>query len=112
MPRSEPIGMATMIRPPLTWGRGLARLCVTGFLAVVFGLVAYGGGPAPQGEDPLPLARIAVAPDQLAQLKQGTLVKLPREEFEAQVRRAARAGAAQKTVARVVRAHYLAELQL
>ena len=55
-----------------------------------------------------------LAPDRLAQeldrAKQGVLVKLPRDEFEELVRRAAQAEAARKEPPRLVEAHYHAEL--
>jgi hypothetical protein len=84
-------------------------------LAVLL-VVAVGaaGGQAPRDEDPLPLLRIALTPEQLVQeldrLKQGALVKLPRADFEQRVRKAAAASVPARTTARVVRANYFAEL--
>jgi hypothetical protein len=94
--------------------RWLAILLALGCLAVLAGAVVQAGGPATPGDEPLPLLRIAVSPEQLtkelARFKQGDWIRLPRDDFEARVRRGAQAVAARKTVARVVRAHYLAEL--
>jgi hypothetical protein len=84
-------------------------------LAVLLAIaVGSAGGQAPRDEDPLPLLRIALTPEQLVQelerFKQGALVKLPRAEFEQRVRKAAATSAPAKTAARVVRANYFAEL--
>jgi hypothetical protein len=107
MARTGSAGAATSYRH---W----AWACTLWALAVLAAGVADAGGQAPGDGDPLPLLRITLTPDQLAQevarLKPGALVKLPREEFEARVRKAAAAQNATKVVARLVRAHYVAEL--
>jgi hypothetical protein len=83
-------------------------------LAVLTIAVACAGAQVPRDDDPLPLLRTVVTPEQLMQelgrVKHGALVQLPRGEFEARVRKAAGGVAQGKVVARVVRAHYLAEL--
>src|SRR5437867_12082631 len=69
----------------------------------------------PALEDPLPLQRIVIPADrlalELAKAKQGLLLPLPREEFEARVQRAARAQQASAQPPRLVQARYVAELQ-
>jgi hypothetical protein len=98
---------ARLIRPP-------ARVRAAGALLVVaLGVTGAVGQPNPD-EDPLPLLRIELTPEQLVQelarVKQGTLVKLPRADFEARVRKAAAAAGTTSQTARLVRAHYVAEL--
>lgn len=114
MPQTEPTGMAIVTRPCPMARRRTMHMLALGCLALVAGAGLQAGGPEPRDEDPLPLVRIAVSPEQLAQelarLKQGALIRLPRAEFEARVRQASQALLAPKAVARVVRAHYLAEL--
>src|SRR5947209_3322946 len=64
-------------------------------------VAACAGGQAPRDDDPLPVLRVIIPPEQvvqeLARLKQGALVKLSRDEFETRVRKAAAAGARMKT---------------
>ena len=64
--------------------------------------------------DPVPLRRVWLSPDKSAaeaeRAKQGVLVRLPRDEFEDLIRRAALAEAARKTPPRLVEAHYHADL--
>jgi hypothetical protein len=62
--------------------------------------------------DPVPLRRILVAPERLPQemerVRQGTLLMLPRKEFEARVAEAARAGEALRNPPRLLEARYRA----
>lgn len=64
--------------------------------------------------DPLPLQRLQIPAERLAaeieRLRLGTLVQMPRGEFEDLVQRAARAVADQKQTPRITRAVYSAEL--
>ncbi len=91
-----------------------AALGTLGATLVLLIAVAGAGGQAAGEDDPLPLRRVLTTPERLAQelgeLKLGTLVKLPRDAFEARVRKAAAATAQAKAAARVVRAYYRAEL--
>src|SRR5207245_1216995 len=69
--------------------------------------------PAPL-PDPLPLRRLLISPErlpfELQRARQGALVQMPREEFEARVAEAARAGAAIKNPPHLVEARYHASL--
>lgn len=65
-------------------------------------------------DDPLPLRRIIVPSERVAaeleKVRRGTLVQLPRAEFEARVRKARQAAAARHDRPRLARASYTAEL--
>jgi hypothetical protein len=82
-------------------------------------LLALLPGPAPADPpgkaDPLPLRRILIpaarVPAELERMRQGVLVKMPREEFEALVQRAARAGQRAANPPRLTRAAYTARLE-
>jgi hypothetical protein len=69
---------------------------------------------APEESDPLPLRRLLVPTEQLARelehVRSGALVEMPRADFEAQVRRAARAAAILKRAPRLLEATYTARL--
>jgi hypothetical protein len=86
---------------------------VTAIVAGI-GMAATWAGGQPPLDDPLPLLRIALPPERLAQelarLKQGALVMLPRDEFETRVRKAAASNGVAIPGARLARAHYAAEL--
>ncbi|HVS37049.1 MAG TPA: hypothetical protein VMS17_15925, partial [Gemmataceae bacterium] len=75
-------------------------------------LVRGDGSPPPP--DPIPLQRVWLTPDGVARAmeraRQGLLVKMPRDDFEALVRRAAQAEAARKNPPRLVSASYQAQL--
>lgn len=107
---SEPNAGAT---PPRS--RSIA-IRIVAFTALVMFLIAIASanGQTSLDDDPLPLLRVIATPEQLVQelakLKPGALVKLPRDEFEARVRKAAAANAQVRATARVVSAHYQAEL--
>jgi hypothetical protein len=80
--------------------------------------LAEQGPPAQVPEDaidPLPLRRLLVEPKQvpaqLEKVRRGVLTKLSREDFEARVRKAARAAAALKNPPRLLAAHYRATLK-
>ena len=63
-------------------------------------------------DEPFPFARVRVTPaqlpDALKQLDPGVLVRMPREDFEARVRKAGRAVAASRAVPRLLKAEYAA----
>ena len=65
-------------------------------------------------DDPVPLQRKAIPlsrlPAELERVRQGVLVQMPRNEFEALVQRAARAGDVAQRTARLIKAKYSAEL--
>ena len=91
-----------------------AGVCLFASVIALGGVAVSATGQAAGDEEPLPLLRIALTREQLAhelaKQKQGTLIKLPREEFEARVRKAAKAIAAARPTARIARAQYVAEL--
>ncbi len=72
-----------------------------------------GDGPA-EPPDPIALQRVWLTPDAAARqeerVRQGLLVRMPRDDFEALVRQAARAEAARKDPPRLVAASYHAQL--
>src|SRR5262249_11764914 len=72
------------------------------------------GADPPSKADPLPLRRILVTPSRMAaeleRARQGVLVKLPRDEFEALVQKAARAGERAANPPRLTRAASTARL--
>lgn len=82
--------------------------------ALLFALPGVRGEPPAEADDPVPLRRVWLAPERVAaemgRVKQGTLVRLPRAEFEERVRRAARGQAAGRRVPRLVEASYRAAL--
>src|SRR4051812_36910075 len=86
---------------------------------LALGLLPLLPGPAaadpPLKGDPLPLRRVLIPPSrvpaELARAKQGVLVKMPRAEFEALVRRAALSGERAANPPRLVRAVYAARLE-
>jgi hypothetical protein len=84
------------------------------FLALLPLLPGPADADQPAQSDPLPLRRIRVAPArvpaELERVKLGVLVKLPRDEFEARVQRAARAGERTASLPRLTRAVYTARL--
>ncbi|MBV9122178.1 MAG: hypothetical protein JO112_02300, partial [Planctomycetes bacterium] len=84
-----------------------------GSLAPLAWLFSSGAADEPM-VDPLPLRRVLLPaerlPAELARVQQGVLVKLPRAEFEARVRQAARAGEALKSPPRLVESRYSAAL--
>src|SRR5438128_2027795 len=75
-------------------------------------VVASSDSPPP--EDPFPIRRIRVTeeqlPDAIKQLDSGSLVRLPRSEFEARVRAAGAATATVKNAPRLAEATYTATL--
>src|SRR6516225_2942412 len=74
------------------------------------GALALGGGRP----DPLPLRRIEIGPERVAAelelAQKGTLVLMPRAEFEAKVQQAALAVELTATPPRLIKAHYKALL--
>src|SRR5436309_1181890 len=92
-------------------GRRTRAAAVAVCLAVVTTLSA---GQAPPGDDPLPLRRVVLPPEQLAaelgRVKQGALVKLTRDDFEGRVKRAAAALATPERTPRLTHVEYTAEL--
>jgi hypothetical protein len=64
--------------------------------------------------DPLPIRRVLIPPErvpaELERLRPGTLVRMPREDFEARVRQAAQAADAAREPPRLVEARYTASL--
>src|SRR5438270_2532251 len=86
------------------------RFLCGGLVAFAFGLCPF-AVPADVPE-PVPLRRILVAPERLPQemerVRQGTLLLLPRDEFEARVAQAARAGEALRNPPRLLEARYRA----
>ncbi len=79
----------------------------------LLGLRGGAAGP-PALADPVPLRRIllppARVPAEVERARQGVLVKMPRDEFEARVQGAARAGARAANPPRLARAAYTARL--
>src|SRR5439155_13812246 len=65
--------------------------------------------------DPLPIRRVALAPDrvplEMEQVRQGVLVQISQDEFEALVRKASLAGEAAKKPARLVESRYRGRLE-
>ncbi|HYT90006.1 MAG TPA: hypothetical protein VEL76_14970, partial [Gemmataceae bacterium] len=88
----------------------LAALALVGAL-----LPLLAAADEPTEADPLPLRRVLIPPARVAaeleRARQGILVKLPRAEFEARVRQAARTGEPAENVPRLVRAAYTARLK-
>src|SRR5438105_4235660 len=84
------------------------------FLVLLAPVVSVGVGEGPALDDPLPLQRKMVPlsrlPAELERVRQGVLVQMPRNEFEALVQRAARAGDPGQGLARLIKAKYSAEL--
>lgn len=82
-------------------------------LSVLVVLAQVEGRPPEERADPVPLRRILVPPQRLAQelqrARQGVLVPLPRADFEARVARAA-AGASSRATPRLLEARYRAVL--
>jgi len=74
-------------------------------------LATPAGGP---GDDPFPIARVRVSDAQLADALKtfdpGSLVRMPRDDFEARVRSASVAATAARTAPRIVEAKYAAAL--
>src|SRR5947207_9883822 len=70
--------------------------------------------PCHAENDPLPLRRVLIPPErvprELERARQGVLVQMPREEFEARVQRAMQAGEALKNPPRLAEARYRATL--
>lgn len=92
--------------------RGVARLrllCLLGALIVV---VPISADPP---SDPIPIQRIQLPPERVAaemkRLRRGVLARLPREQFEALVREAARAEAGGAKPPQLLECHYRARLE-
>src|SRR5579871_2877973 len=77
-------------------------------------LASGGAGPDTAPAEPLPLRRVLIpadrVPAELERVRQGVLVKLPRAEFEARVRRAAQAQENRRNPPRLIEARYRATL--
>ncbi len=104
------MGLAANIARRGTVG-SVPALLVCG-LAALAATMAMGQGPPL--DDPLPLQRVVIPlsrlPAELERVRQGVLVQMPREEFEALVQRAARSGDRAKGAARLIKAAYTAQL--
>jgi hypothetical protein len=84
----------------------------TGFLCGLLALLTCSLAIPADAPDPVPLRRILITPERLPRemerVRQGTLVLLPREEFETRLAEAARAGEALRTPPRLLEARYRA----
>ncbi len=111
--------------------KSVRSLCLLGFF-LCLSLFLMGLRPAARGQfgsffspfvppaqpadvaDPLPLQRVLVSPERLSRelerVRQGVLVQLPRNEFEARVRRAAQVSEALKKPPLLLEARYRATL--
>lgn len=103
---------------------GYLPLVLVAAAAVALGPAAGGGGAPPVGvvaaaladppDDPFPIRRVRVTeaqlPDVLKAAEPGTLVRLPRDQFEARVRKAVATAAAARAAPRIAEAAYTATL--
>lgn len=96
---------------------GVSKLVVAagvGILVLLPWRVPVALAAPPALPDPVPLRRLLISPERLSvelqRVRQGTLLQMPRDEFEARVAEAARAGEALKNPPRLVEARYRARL--
>jgi hypothetical protein len=77
-------------------------------------LGAFTAAADPNEPSPISVRRVLIAPERIApeleRVRQGTLVKMPREEFEARLRRAEQAAALSKNPPRLIEAAYRATM--
>jgi hypothetical protein len=96
---------------PGRWG--LVWSLVLGPWSLVLGLAAFAAESPATLPDPLPLRRVLLSPERLQEelkkVREGVLVQMPRDEFEARVQRAARA--VPRIAPRLAEAHYRATLR-
>ncbi len=97
----------------------VSKQSLVGTAVMVWVTLAWAALPVAKGQnpvldDPVPLQRVAIPlsrlPAELEKVRQGTLVQMPRQEFEALVQRAARGKEAGVGNARIIKAQYSAEL--
>src|SRR3954471_6780699 len=90
-----PVGSSAASGPGARGSRAAALARALCLAALLFGGATLSEGQGGKGEEALVLQRLVVPPERVAaeleKVQQGTLVKLPRTEFEARVERAARA---------------------